>query len=142
MKVVVCGSYGDLEGFLKVLKIVQQQYGASNVFPDKEHMEKSTSCIFAHHVIDKETSETIITRSGLMQSYFDHIDTADLVVIVNEKNEQEHYGVGTTVEIGYAFAKSKRICFTRKPTDSNILSLMKTSEQSISNSMHEASIDR
>lgn len=128
MQIVVCGSYGDLEGFMKVLDALQQKYGASSVFPDKEHMEKSMPCIFAHHVSDKETMETTLARSSLMQSYFDHIDSADLVVIINEKNGQEHYGVGTTIELGYALAKGKRICFTRQPTNSNVLSLLEVSK--------------
>jgi nucleoside 2-deoxyribosyltransferase len=126
VKVVVCGSYGDLERFYKVLTACQEKYGASNVFPDKKHMEKSIPCIFAHHVVAKETDESISNRSKLMQSYFTHIDCADLIIIVNEKNGSEHYGVGTTIELGYAFAKGKSIFFTRPPTNSNILSLMKT----------------
>lgn len=128
---MVCGSYGDLENFFNVLNAVQKKYGVENVFPDKEHMERSMPCIFAHHVVGKETNETIISRSKLMQSYFQHIDSADLVVIINEKNGQEHYGVGTTMEIGYAFAKNKRIHFIKEPTDSNILSLIAISAQPV-----------
>jgi nucleoside 2-deoxyribosyltransferase len=128
VKVVVCGSYGDLDGFLKVLDAFQQKYGTSNVFPDKEHLEKSMPCILAHHILDKETIETTFARSGLMQSYFDHIDSADLVIIVNEKSGQEHYGVGTTIELGYALARGKRIRFTRQPTNSNVLSLLEVSK--------------
>jgi len=127
LKVVVCGSYGDLEGFLQTLNAFQEKYGLSNVFPDKNHLEKSMPCIFAHHVAEKETEETIATRSKLMESYFEEIDAADLVLIINEKNGDEHYGVGTTIELGYAFARGKRICFTRQPTNANILSLMKAS---------------
>ncbi len=127
MKVVVCGSYGDLEGFLEVLAACQEKYGLSNVFPNKEHMEKSMPCIFAHHVIERETEVSIATRAKLMESYFVNIDTADLVVVHNEKNGNEYYGTGTTVELGYAFAKGKKICFTRQPTNSNILSLLKSS---------------
>jgi nucleoside 2-deoxyribosyltransferase len=61
-----------------------------------------------------------------MESYFSHIDSADLVVVLNEKDGEEHYGVGTTIEIGYALARGKRIRFTRHPTNQNILSLRKT----------------
>ncbi len=127
MKVVVCGSYGDLEGFLKVLGKFQNEYGPSNVFPNSGHMEKAMPCAIAHHVIGKETNETILARSELMRTYFDRIDSADLVVFVNEKNGKEHYGVGTTMEIGYAFSTGKRLFFTREPTNSNILSLLKIS---------------
>lgn len=126
---MVCGSYGDLEGFLKVLENLRKKYGASNVFPDKEHMEKSMPCIFAHHVIDRETDETITARSRLMESYFNHIDSADLVVILNEKNGIEHYGVGTMVELGYSFARGKKVSFTKQPKDSNVLSLVKTAHK-------------
>ena len=126
LKVVVCGSYGDLDGFLKVLHNFQKEFGMSNVYPDNDHLEKSMPCIFAHHVAGKETDETLATRSDLMKSYFSKIDTADLVIILNEKNGQEHYGAGTMIELGYAFAKGKRIRFMRQPTDSNILSLLKT----------------
>lgn len=89
-------------------------------------MEKSMPCIFAHHVIEKETETTIATRAKLMESYFENIDSADLVVVNNVKNGSEHYGTGTTIELGYAFARGKKICFTRQPTDSNILSLLKS----------------
>jgi hypothetical protein len=125
MKVVVCGSYGDFEGFLQVLHFFQEKYGSTNVFPDKEHLEKSRPCIFAHHVLKNDTDETVTTRSKLMQAYFDKIEVADIVVIINEKSDCEYYGVGTTMELGYALAKGKRIVFTRQPTNSNILSLLK-----------------
>jgi nucleoside 2-deoxyribosyltransferase len=126
VKVVVCGSYGDLEGFLEILRACQEKYGITNVFPNKDHIEKSMQCIFAHHVIQKETENTIATRAKLMESYFINIDTADLVVVRNEKNGNEHYGTGTTIELGYAFARGKKIFFTRQPTNSNVLSLLKS----------------
>jgi nucleoside 2-deoxyribosyltransferase len=131
MRVVVCGSFGDLEGFMKTLDACQEKYGFSNVFPNKDHMEKSMQCIFAHHVIEKEAENTITTRATLMESYFANIDNADLVVVRNEKNGFEYYGTGTTIELGYAFARGKKICFTKKPTNSNILSLMKSSIRQI-----------
>jgi nucleoside 2-deoxyribosyltransferase len=123
MKVVICGSYGDIEGFLKVLEHFQKEYGEVNVFPNIEHLRQSEPCIEAHHGSKNETEETITTRSKLMKIYFDHIEHADLVIIRNEKNGEEYYGVGTTIELGYALAKGKKIRFTRKPADSNILSL-------------------
>lgn len=110
---------------MEILHECQEKYGPSNVFPNKEHMESSMPCIFAHHVAEKETEATIETRSRLMRHYFDQIDSADLVIILNEKNGCEHYGVGTTMELGYAYAKGKKICFARQPTNSNILSLLK-----------------
>ena len=126
MKVVVCGSYGDLEGFLEILRICQEKYGFSNVFPNNDHIEKSLQCIFAHHIREKETENTVTVRAKLMESYFNNIDIADLVVVRNEKNGNEYYGIGTTLELGYAFARRKKICFTRQPTNSNVLSLLKT----------------
>ncbi len=129
MKVVVCGSYGDINGFLRALHFFQESYGSANVFPDSEHLEKSKPCIFAHHITKNETEETVTTRAKLMQAYFDNIENADIVIIVNEKNKQEYYGIGTTMELGFALAKGKRIVFTRQPTNSNILSLLKASPQ-------------
>jgi nucleoside 2-deoxyribosyltransferase len=129
MKVVVCGSYGDIDGFLKVLRNFQQEYGKQRVFPNGEHLRQSEPCIKAHHASGHDTEETIAMRSKLMQIYFSQIDRADLVVIRNEKNGKEHYGTGTTIELGYAIAKGKKILLTRKPTDSNILSLTKGNPQ-------------
>lgn len=129
MKVVVCGSYGDFDGFLKVLHFFQEKYGSTDVFPDREHLEKSRPCIFAHHILKNDTEETVAMRSKLMQIYFDKIEVADLVVIINEKGGHEYYGTGTTMELGYALAKNKKILFTRKPTNSNILSLLKMHPQ-------------
>ncbi len=129
MKVVVCGSFGDLEGFLQILQICQHTYGITNVFPNKDHMEKSMPCIFAHHVMEKETENTVTTRAELMKDYFNNIDAADLVVFVNEKNGQEYYGTGTTIELGYAFSKNKKIFFTMQPTNPNLLSLLKIISQ-------------
>lgn len=125
MKVVICGSFGDMGSFLEILDHFKQMYGEQNVFPDEEHLERSKSCIEAHHDHKGETDETLAKRSILMRSYFDHIEKADLVVIVNEKRGQEYYGVGTTVELGYAVAKGKPVCFTRDPTNANALSLTK-----------------
>lgn len=122
--IVVCGSFGDLDHFLKVLEAYRQRFGRQNVFPDDEHMECSRPCIDAHHRDRKETEDTIEMRSKLMRVYFFEIDNADLVVIMNEKNGKEYYGVGTTMELGYALAKGKRIAFTRTPTNPNILSLI------------------
>jgi nucleoside 2-deoxyribosyltransferase len=126
LKVVVCGSYGDLDNFTKVLANLKRKYGESNVFPDNDHMEESLPCIYAHHVIKRDTAKTTLARSRLMESYFSHIDSADLVIVLNEKDGKEHYGVGTTIEIGYALARGKRIRFIRHPTNSNIQSLLKT----------------
>lgn len=124
MKIVVCGSYGDMRCFLEVLEYYKQRHGEENVFPNKEHLERSRPCIEAHHGHKGETAETLTTRSRLMETYFEQIDHADLIVIINEKKGEEYYGVGTTVELGYAFAKGKKIHFTRKPTNHNISSLI------------------
>jgi nucleoside 2-deoxyribosyltransferase len=123
LKIVVCGSYGDMKHFLEVLERLKREHGEQNVFPTREHLKRSEPCIEAHHRQKGETDETLAIRSELMRTYFDQIDRANLVEIVNEKNGKEHYGVGTTIELGYAFAKGKRIQFTRKPTNANILSL-------------------
>jgi len=128
MKIVVCGSYGDIKGFLKVLERFQRELGKQNVFPDEQHLRESKPCIEAHHGLGEETSATLMTRSRLMKVYFRQIDLADLVVVRNEKNGKEYYGTGTAIELGYAIAKGKRILFTRKPTNSNILSLMNNLE--------------
>jgi Nucleoside 2-deoxyribosyltransferase len=125
MQVVVCGSFGDLEGFLQCLHIFQAKYGTANVFPNKEHMEASMPCILAHHVLEKETDKTIVKRAQLMETYFKRIDAADLIVVVNQKNGEEYYGTGTTIEIGYALARGKRVHFIKEPTNPNILSLMR-----------------
>jgi len=129
MMIVICGSYGDIDGFLQVLGHFQAKHGRENVFPNEAHLRQSEPCIRAHHLSYNETEETIAIRSKLMKAYFHHIDHADLVVIRNEKNEKEYYGIGTTVELGYAVAKDKEILFTRKPTDPNILSLMNSSRR-------------
>jgi nucleoside 2-deoxyribosyltransferase len=124
MRVVLCGSYGDMNRFLEILGTLRKDYGEQNVFPSTEHLEKSRPCIEAHHEGKGETPETIAIRSKLMKSYFTHIDLADLVVVMNEKNGEEHYGIGTSIELGYAFAKGKVVRFTREPTNANIQSLV------------------
>lgn len=124
MRVVVCGSYGDMRTFTEALNSCKLRHGAQNVFPDEKHLQRSSPCIEAHHVRKEETESTIEARSRLMKVYFEQIDHADLVVIVNEKNGKEYYGVGTTLELGYAFAKGKMLHFKRKPTNPNILSLI------------------
>lgn len=124
MKVVVCGTYQDIRRFKEILSRFRKEFGKGNVFPDEEHLERSAPCVEAHHKGKRETSETIKLRSELMRKYFSQMDDADLIVIVNEKNGEEYYGVGTTIELGYAVAKYKRIEFTMKPTNSNIVSLL------------------
>ena len=124
LKVVVCGSYGDMKTFVEILDSCKRRYGEQNVFPNEEHLRRSSICIEAHHGKKGETEATIETRSRLMKVYFEQIDHADVVVILNEKNGEEYYGVGTTLELGYAFAKCNMIHFTRKPTNPNILSLI------------------
>jgi len=124
MKVVVCGTYGDLKRFNDVLKHFRERYGSQNVFPNRRHLDQSRPCIEAHHEGKGETTETLKARSELMRAYFSEIDNADIVVIVNEKKGREYYGVGTTIELGYAFARDKRIQFTMKPTNPNVVSLL------------------
>jgi len=124
MKVVVCGSYGDLETFCEVLEKERQEFGKENVFPTDDHLRESQICIEAHHLGKGETRKTVEQRAMLMQRYFDHIDEADLVVVVNEKKGQEHYGIGTMMEVGYAFAIGKNMNFIRVVTDSNVRSLL------------------
>jgi len=116
--------------FLEVLDRFKQKYGEQNVFPDNRHMELSKPCIEAHHGSSVETQETIARRSELMKNYFAQIDDADLVVIINEKNGEEYYGIGTAIELGYSLAKDKKILFVRQPTNSNIVSLI------LANSVH------
>ena len=128
-KVVLCGSYGNLNRFLGALRQLKETYSSDNVFPTKDHLKESKSCIEAHHGGKGETAETLTRRSELMMEYFRRIDDADLVVILNEKEGKEYYGVGTMIELGYAVAKKKKIVFVRKPSDSNILSLQLINEK-------------
>ena len=127
LRAVVCGSFGDLEGYLKVLNLVRNTYGAGNVFPDEEHLRKAMPSIISHHVTRTESEETILDRSKLMLVYFMNIDLAEVVVVINEKCGQEYYGAGTMMELGYAIAKSKTVYLTRQPTNPNMLSLLKGS---------------
>lgn len=113
-----------MDRFMQVLDYERRIHGDSAVFPTDKHLRDSETCIEAHHKGKGETPETIKLRSELMQRYFNEIDGADLVVFVNEKNGQEHYGVGTMIELGYAFARCKEVAFTRKPTDANVSSLL------------------
>jgi nucleoside 2-deoxyribosyltransferase len=55
-----------------------------------------------------------------MINYFKQIDEADIVIIKNEKNGEEYCGVGTTLELGYAFAKGKMVLLTKRPTNPNL----------------------
>lgn len=128
MKVVICGSYGDMVNFRRVLDEARYVFGKNNVFPTDKHLELSKTCIQAHHKGGSETRETIYLRSKLMKAYFDAIDRSDLVVIVNEKNFKEYNGVGTMIELGYAFARGKEITFWRQSTNANIKSLQKLRE--------------
>jgi nucleoside 2-deoxyribosyltransferase len=113
------------------LKQLRQEYGQENVFPNDKHLKRSSSRIKAHHKHGSETSETIALRSKLMKMYFGHIDDAEVVVIMNEKRGREYYRIGTTIELGYALARNKRVAFTRHPTNSNILSLMLSNKRNI-----------
>jgi len=124
MKVVVCGSYGDMDGFLYVLRTIRNEFGARNVFPSDEHIKKSQICIEAHHKGLTENELIRSTRSQLVGEYLTQISQADLVVIRNEKYGKEYYGIGTTIELGYALAKKKKIRFIRKPTNPNIVSIL------------------
>jgi len=125
-KIVICGSYGDLDRFRDVLEQYKYRYGKQNVFPTRRHLRRSEVCIEAHHGGKGETEETLALRSELMKTYFKKIDQADLIVVVNEKMGKEYYGVGTMIELGYAYAKGKKIRFTTGPMDSNALSLIRT----------------
>jgi nucleoside 2-deoxyribosyltransferase len=126
MKVVVCGTYADLTRFKEVLRRAKSKFGKDNVFPDEKHLIRSMPCIEAHHEGKVETPEIRRLRSELMKAYFSQIDVADLVLVMNEKRGKEYYGVGTTLELGYAIAKNKRVQFTMKPTNANIMSLLLT----------------
>lgn len=44
-----------------------------------------------------------------MAIYFQQIDDADIVIIINEKNGQEYCGVGTIVELGHTLKKYKLV---------------------------------
>jgi len=123
-KIVICGSYGDLKRFMEVLGQYKYRYGKRNVFPTQQHLRRSKVCIEAHHGGKGETEETLALRSELMKTYFKKIDRADLTVIVNEKMGKEYYGVGTTIELGYAYAKGKKIRFTKEPMNSNTRSFI------------------
>lgn len=94
LRVVVCGSYGDMRTFTEALNSCKLRHGAQNVFPDEKHLQRSSPCIEAHHVRKEETESTIEARSRLMKVYFEQIDHADLVVIVNEKNGKEYTALG------------------------------------------------
>ncbi len=124
MKVVICGSYGDLKRFQEILEQYRKKYGKNNVFPSNEHLKQSEPCIESHHGKNNETNETLMIRSKLMNDYFDQIEKADIIVINNEKNGMEYYGIGTTIELGFAYARKKRIIFTKDPTNPNIRSLI------------------
>jgi len=67
MKVVVCGSYGDMDRFKQVLDLCRLRSGTENVFPSDQHLAESSVCIEAHHGGKGETSETIKLRSELIK---------------------------------------------------------------------------
>jgi len=125
MKVVVCGSYGDFNTFVELLDYTRKHFETEQVFPDQAHLDEAQPSIMAHHVTNVETAETVDVRSKLMMHYFQAIDKADVVIVMNEKNGREYYGTGTMLELGYALAKSKIIYLTRHPTNPNIMSLLK-----------------
>ena len=112
-----------MELIQSVITEYKKIYGNENVFPTQQHLDESQVCIRAHHEGKGETYETLHLRAQLMLRYFKKIAEADTIVFVNEKYGKEYYGVGTLIELGYAFAHGKRILFYHTPTNANIQSL-------------------
>ncbi len=119
-KIVICGSFSDTNSFL--IEVRRLRSLGYDVFPDENHLKESQPCIDAHHRGKGDTSETLQLRKKLMQRYFDKIRDCDEIYVFNVKNDYEHIGIGTSLEIGYALALGKTIRFHKIPTDANIKS--------------------
>lgn len=122
MKVVVSGSFGDLRSIRYVINMLESR-GYEVIFPTEKHFIDSKPCIEAHHEDKGETSDTIALRAKYMKLYFDKIRECDILWVANMKHGKEHLGIGTAMEIGFAYALGKRIYFVEEPTDANVLSM-------------------
>lgn len=114
MKVVVCGSFGDMPTLLNAISLLRRS-GHDIIMPTEEHLRDSQPCIDAHHLGKEETTQTRELRAWLEAQYLAKIRMADLVYFVNEKFSDEHLGTGAAVELGFTLALQLPVMFHREP---------------------------
>lgn len=122
MKVVVVGSFGDMTSIIEACQKIKEE-GHEIIAPTLGHLMASSVTARADSGGKGDTKETIKERAELMNEYFKRIGECDLVYVCNWKLGQEHVGVGTAIDIGYAVAKGKKIRFFVEPENSNLKSL-------------------
>ena len=125
MKIVVCGSFGDIDSFLGyVAHLVRQGH---EVYPSVIHIEQSKQIIMSQHIEKRDSYSELGTvselRATMMKKYFKKIRECDVVHIYNRKFGKEHIGLGAAMEIGYAYALGKKVEFVIKPSDGNVASM-------------------
>lgn len=99
MKVVICSSIVNEEAVERLADTFASYYpGSTIIIPFSVPYHRT------HNPLEKSVNR---------KYYFDNIKEADEVIVFTDK----HIGVGTALEIGYALALSKKLCFSHKPPD-------------------------
>lgn len=122
MKIVVSGSYGDLESIYDAIKALEES-GDEVIYPTPAHIVASRVCIEADHGGRGDTEVTVKQRAKMMNNFFNKIKECDALYMKNLKHEVEHIGLGAAMEIGFAYALGKIILFHEEPTDASTKSM-------------------
>ena len=119
MSIVIVGSFKNKSGILEKRKELLKD--GCNVFPDEKFFVGAGPIIRAHHFDKKPLSPSLLTRLAERErTYLEEILLCDLVYVLNEKDGDEHIGLATAIEIGYALALGIPIVFHREPTDQHL----------------------
>jgi nucleoside 2-deoxyribosyltransferase len=130
MKAVIVGSFGDLKTIYSAIRAVIRA-GHEVIQPTVEHINASIACAEADSGGKGDTEETVKLRARLMKEYFEFIKECDVIYVANIKQGKTYVGIGTAIDVGYAYALGKKIVFLRNPANSNMKSMKYLSEVSM-----------
>lgn len=119
MKIVIVGSFKNKNNILKKREEFLEQ--GNEVFPDEQFFDGGKPIILAHHFDKVPLSPTLLKMLAERERiYLREISKCSEVYVMNEKDGEEHIGLATAIEIGFALALGKMIIFEREPSDQHV----------------------
>jgi nucleoside 2-deoxyribosyltransferase len=125
MKIVIAGSFAAFEEMKELAKKLEKELKVKCILPrhfrgwDDSLKIEDLKRRFKNGEI-KLTQEDYLKIGEVEDWFLKQIEKADLVLVYNKKQKEGEIGINTTMDIGYALGKGKKVIFLYPPSDAGI----------------------
>jgi nucleoside 2-deoxyribosyltransferase len=124
-KIVIAGSFAVFEEMKELAKKLETELKTKCILP--RHFRGYDNSIKIEDLKRRfkngkiELTKEDLLKIGRVENWFlKQIEKADLVLVYNKKQKEGEIGINTTMDIGYALGKGKRVIFLYPPLDVGI----------------------